>query len=154
IPGQAVDDTESDNGWVSSGFVRSTNLVGQRFVVQVLRFGDRQTVERHAVENGQLTLDIDTSADRRPPLLAVTGFAVRTTQPTNFTLSAEARQGATGTAESGRCATALSRPAGLARASLRSAGPYRRSSSRSSTRRSPSWSSQSFPQRASRASSS
>ena len=92
IPGQAVDDTESDNGWVSSGFVRSTNLVGQRFVVQVLRFGDRQTVERHAVENGQLTLDIDTSADRRPPLLAVTGFAVRTTQPTNFTLSAEARQ--------------------------------------------------------------
>ena len=92
IPGQAVDDTESDNGWVSSGFVRSTNLVGQRFVVQVLRFGDRQTVERHAVENGQLTLDIDTSADRRAPLLAVTGFAVRTTQPTNFTLSAEARQ--------------------------------------------------------------
>ena len=92
IPGQAVDDTESDNGWVSSGFVRSTNLVGQRFVVQVLRFGDRQTVERHAVENGQLTLDIDTSVDRRPPLLAVTGFAVRTTQPTNFTLSAEARQ--------------------------------------------------------------
>ena len=85
-------ETQGDNGWVSSGFVRSTNLVGQRFVVQVLRFGDRQTVERHAVENGQLTLDIDTSADRRPPLLAVTGFAVRTTQPTNFTLSAEARQ--------------------------------------------------------------
>ena len=91
IPGQAVDDTESDNGWVSSGFVRSTNLVGQRFVVQVLRFGDRQTVERHAVENGQLTLDIDTSADRRAPLLAVTGFAVRTTEIVPFSVSVERR---------------------------------------------------------------
>jgi immune inhibitor A len=91
ITGQALDDTESDNGWTASGFIRSTNLVAQRFMVQVLRFGDRPTVERHTVDNGLLTLDLDTSGDRRVPLLAVTGFAVRTTQPTNFTLTAEAR---------------------------------------------------------------
>jgi bacillopeptidase F (M6 metalloprotease family) len=91
IPGQALDDAESDTGWNSSGFIRSTNLVAQRYVVQVLRFGDRPSVDRHAVDAGQLTLDLDTTGDRRAPLLAVTGFAVRTTQPTPFTLTAESR---------------------------------------------------------------
>jgi hypothetical protein len=90
ITGMPLDDTERDNGWTSSGFVRSTNLVGQRFVVQVLRFGDRATVEPHAVDNGRLTIDIDTTGDRRA-LLAVTGFAVRTTEPVPFTVSAEKR---------------------------------------------------------------
>jgi hypothetical protein len=69
--------------------VRSTNLVSQRYLVQVLRFGEKGTVERRAVDNGTLTLDLDASGDRRPPLLAVTGFAVRTTQPTAFTVSVE-----------------------------------------------------------------
>src|SRR5439155_5601103 len=32
------DDAESDNGWQASGFVRSTNAVSQRFLVQLLRF--------------------------------------------------------------------------------------------------------------------
>jgi bacillopeptidase F (M6 metalloprotease family) len=91
ISGQALDDSESDNGWTASGFVRSTNLVSQRYAVQVLRFGDRPTVDRHAVDNGQLTLDLDTSGDRRAPVLAVTGFAVRTTQPVSFSVSAESR---------------------------------------------------------------
>ena len=91
IPGRAVDEAESDNGWNASGFVRSTNVVAQRFIVQVLRFADRPTVERRTVDNGQLTLEIDSTADRRPPLLAVTGLAVRTTQPAAFTVSAEAR---------------------------------------------------------------
>ncbi|HEV8534211.1 MAG TPA: hypothetical protein VGR87_00605 [Candidatus Limnocylindria bacterium] len=91
IPGAPVDDAESDNGWTSSGFVRSTNIVSQRYVVQVLRFRDRPSVERHVVENGQVTIDLDTSGDRRPPLLAVTGFAVRTTLPVAFTVSAQNR---------------------------------------------------------------
>ena len=91
IPGQPLDDTETDNGWTTSGFIRSTNLVSQRFVVQVLRFGDRLTAERHEIADGQLSFDVDTTGDRRPPLLAVTGFAVRTTEPVAFSLSAEAR---------------------------------------------------------------
>jgi hypothetical protein len=92
IPGAAVDEAEADNGWTASGFVRSTNLVSQRFVVQVLRFGgDRPSVARHLVENGQLSFDLDASSDRRPPLLAVTGFAVRTTQPVTFNVSVESR---------------------------------------------------------------
>jgi hypothetical protein len=90
IPGQPVDEAEADDGWVTSGFIRSTNLVSQRFAMQVLHFGDRGTVERRTVDNGDLTFDVDTTGDRRA-LLAVTGFAVRTTEPVAFSLSAETR---------------------------------------------------------------
>ena len=79
------DDAESDRGWHTEGFVRSTNVVAQRFLVQVLRFTDRGAlVERHAVDAGTLDLDLNTTGDRKPPLLAVTGYAVRTTQPAAF----------------------------------------------------------------------
>ena len=89
ITGFPLDEAEADNGWTSSGFIRSTNLVSQRFAVQLLHFaGDRATVERWTVDNGELGFDVDTSGDRRA-LLAVTGFAVRTTEPVAFSISAE-----------------------------------------------------------------
>jgi immune inhibitor A len=92
ITGLLSDDAESDNGWKAEGFVRSTNLVAQRFAVQLLRFTASGTsVERRTVDAGTLDLDVDTSTDRRPPLLAVTGFAVRTTQPVPFSVSVERR---------------------------------------------------------------
>ncbi|MGH2499456.1 MAG: hypothetical protein ACRDF0_05120, partial [Candidatus Limnocylindria bacterium] len=81
------DDAEADNGWQAEGFVRSTNVVKQRYVVQLLRFGDRPTVERHAVEDGRLTLSVDAGGDRRPPLLAVTAFAPRTTESAAFEIT-------------------------------------------------------------------
>ena len=90
IPGLPLDEAEADNGWVTAGFIRSTNLVSQRFAVQVLHFGDRGTVERRTIDNGDLTFDVDTTGDRRA-LLAVTGFAIRTTEPVAFSLSAETR---------------------------------------------------------------
>jgi immune inhibitor A len=90
IPGLPLDEAETDGGWVTSGFIRSTNLVSQRFTVQVLHFGDRGTVERRTVDDGQLSFDLDTTGDRRA-LLAVTGFAVRTTEPVAFSVSAENR---------------------------------------------------------------
>ncbi len=91
IPGLPLDEAETDNGWTTSGFIRSTNLVSQRFAVQVLHFtGDRATVERKTIDNGDLTFDVDTSGDRRA-LLAVTGFAIRTTEPVAFSLGAETR---------------------------------------------------------------
>ncbi|MDQ2911899.1 MAG: immune inhibitor A [Chloroflexota bacterium] len=91
ITGLPIDEAETDNGWTTSGFIRSTNLVSQRFAVQVLHFaGDRATVDRRTVDNGELTFDVDTSGDRRA-LLAVTAFAVRTTEPIAFSLTAENR---------------------------------------------------------------
>jgi immune inhibitor A len=92
IPGVLSDDAETDNGWEADGFVRSTNLVAQKFIVQLLRFTDRgATVERRVVESGTLQLDADTSSDRRAPLLAVTGIAVRTVQPVAFEVAVEKR---------------------------------------------------------------
>ena len=92
IPGLFSDDAEADGDWQADGFVRSTNFVAQRYVVQVLRFTDRgATVERRFVDGGTLQLDVDTSGDRRPPLLAVTGLAVRTTQPLPFEVTVDRR---------------------------------------------------------------
>ena len=90
VPGVPLDEAETDNGWTTSGFIRSTNVVSQRFQLQVLHFGDRATVERRTADNGGLTFDVDTTGDRRA-LLAVTGFAVRTTEPVAFTVSVETR---------------------------------------------------------------
>jgi hypothetical protein len=90
IPGLPLDDAETNNSWMASGFILSTNIVSQRFALQVLHFGERGTVERRTVDNGELTFDLDTTGDRRA-LLAVTGFAVRTTEPVAFSLSAEKR---------------------------------------------------------------
>ena len=90
IPGVLNDNAEADNGWQADGFVRSTNLVAQRYVVQLLRFTDAgATVERKIVDDGTLQLDVDTSNDRRPPILAVTGFAVRTTQALPFEVAVD-----------------------------------------------------------------
>ena len=80
------DDAEADRDWKANGFVRSTNLVKQRFVAQLVRFGARATVEQHLVPDGKLELSYDASDDRRPPLLVVTAFAARTTQPATFTV--------------------------------------------------------------------
>ncbi|HEY3218849.1 MAG TPA: hypothetical protein VGK15_07165 [Candidatus Limnocylindria bacterium] len=92
IPGVLRDDAETDGGWQADGFVRSTNFVAQRYVVQLLRFTDKgATVERRYVDNGTLQLDADTTSDRRAPLLAVTGLAVRTTQPVPFEVTVEKR---------------------------------------------------------------
>jgi immune inhibitor A len=91
ITGLPLDEAETDNGWTPSGFIRSTNLVSQRFALQVLHLGaDRATVERWAVDNGEISFDVDTTGDRRP-LLSVTGFAVRTTEPVAFSVSVENR---------------------------------------------------------------
>jgi immune inhibitor A len=86
-----TDDAEQDAGWTANGFIRSSNVVKQRFVVQVIRFGTVPTVERHIVEDGALELDVDGSNDRKAPVLAVTGLAPRSTQTTAFTLSVSAK---------------------------------------------------------------
>ena len=82
-----ADDAESDNSWSANGFVRSSNVVRQRYVVQVIRFGATPTFERHFVDNGTLELDVDGSKDRKPPILSVSALAPRSTQTTGFMVS-------------------------------------------------------------------
>jgi bacillopeptidase F (M6 metalloprotease family) len=65
ITGVLNDDAESDNGWKADGFVRSTNVVAQRFLVQVLRFTATERRSTGAASTaGTLDLDLDTSGDR------------------------------------------------------------------------------------------
>src|SRR5260221_2108216 len=85
------DDAERDNGWVASGFIRSSNVVKQRYIVQVIRPGATPVVERHVVQDGVLELDVDGSKDRRAPILAITAIAPRSTELASFTVSATAK---------------------------------------------------------------
>ena len=85
-----ADDGENDNGWTANGFIRSSNVVKQRYIVQVIRFGTVPTIERHVVEGGALEVDIDGSKDRKAPILAVTAIAPRTTLTTSFTVALRA----------------------------------------------------------------
>lgn len=82
------DDAESAGDWKANGFVRSTNVVKQRYVAQLIRFGATATVQRHQAPDGTVEITYDASADRKPPLLVVTAFAARTTRPATFTLEA------------------------------------------------------------------
>ncbi len=82
------DDVEkADSGWTANGFIRSSNVVAQRYVVQVIHFGATPTIERHFVDTGTLELDVDGSKDRKAPILAVSALAPRSTQTTGFTVS-------------------------------------------------------------------
>jgi bacillopeptidase F (M6 metalloprotease family) len=102
-PGFAVDDIEipeigyrddavSDRGWDAKGFIRSTNVVRARYVVQVLHFGATPKVERFVVETGKLEIDVDASGDRLAPVVAVTPLVVRSTDPIAFEVQITARR--------------------------------------------------------------
>ena len=88
------DDAESEGDWQADGFIRSTNVVRQRFTVQVLRFPEsgKPSVQRSVVEDGRIELDVDAVGDRRPPILAVTGFAARTTELATFSFALSAKR--------------------------------------------------------------
>ncbi|MFN2519750.1 MAG: hypothetical protein ABR525_01750 [Candidatus Limnocylindria bacterium] len=85
------DDAEAAAEWEAHGFIRSTNVLAQRYVVQLLRFGSTPALQRWSVDDGTLQFDLDASGDRRAPLLAVTGLAPRTTEVAPFELKADAR---------------------------------------------------------------
>ncbi len=85
------DDAEADNGWQAKGFIRSTNTIRERYIVQVLHFGATPSVDRHVVEAGTIDLDVDTSGDRSAPVLTVTPLAVRTTDAAPFEVQVRPR---------------------------------------------------------------
>lgn len=85
------DDAEADRGWDAKGFIRSTNVVRARYVVQVLHFGAVPRVERTIVEDGSLEIEVDASADRAAPILAVTPLLPRSTSPIAFEVQVRAK---------------------------------------------------------------
>jgi len=84
------DDAEADNGWDAKGFIRSTNVVRARYVVQVLNFGAVPKVDRRVVEDGAVELDVE-GGERSAPILAVTPLVPRSTEPIVFEVRVRAR---------------------------------------------------------------
>ncbi len=87
-----ADDVEGgDGGWEAAGFVRTNDLVPQRFLVLLIGLGDTVTVERLEVrESGttEWTVELD-SEGWREAVLVVSGLAPLTTYPAPYRLTIE-----------------------------------------------------------------
>jgi hypothetical protein len=82
-----VYDTEAgDEGWDGEGFVRIDNLLPQRFIVQLIEYGDSPRVRRMALDDlqqGQIEVrGLDTELDRA--VLIVSGYAPVTTELASY----------------------------------------------------------------------
>ena len=86
------DDAEADNGWDAKGFIRSTNNVRARYVVQVIHFGATPKVERYVALDGRVELDVDAATDRAAPILAVTPLVPRMTEAIPFEVEVTAKR--------------------------------------------------------------
>ena len=86
-----ADDAESLGEWKASGFVRSNNLVAQRFAVRVLVPGDPAqviTVPLDSMNRGELILTLDTGGVLGAVLM-VAALAQTTTAPVEYVVSLE-----------------------------------------------------------------
>lgn len=84
------DDAEADRGWDAKGFIRSTNVVRARYVVQVLHFGATPKVERYVVEAGSVEFEVDAPEGRSAPVLAVSPLVPRSTERIQFEVKVRA----------------------------------------------------------------
>ena len=84
-----VYDAESDGGWHSEGFVRSTNVLPQEWIVQVISFGKETTIEEMVLgdtQEGRMVIaDFGTEVDRA--VLVVSAVAPATTEVASYTYS-------------------------------------------------------------------
>ncbi len=99
-PGWAVDDItipeinfaddveKGANGWQAAGFVRTDNVLPQKYIVQVIEEGAATHIERITLDNqnrGQLTLT-SSGGDLKKATIVINAFAPTTTEPVNFQL--------------------------------------------------------------------
>jgi immune inhibitor A len=84
-----VYDAESDGGWQPEGFLRSTNVLPQEWIVQVIIFGKETNVEEMQLTEGQegrmVISRFGTEVDGA--LLVVSAVAPATTQEASYTYS-------------------------------------------------------------------
>ena len=77
-----MDDFEGDEGgWEPAGFIRHANVLPQRWLVQMILFGDQTTVERWGLDEGQAgewTIPLSEGADRA--VIAISALAPVTTE--------------------------------------------------------------------------
>jgi hypothetical protein len=85
-----ADDAEDENasGWTVDGFVRSSNLVPQAYIVQLVEEGPQTTVRRIELdEEGQATFELAEETTRA--MLVVSGATRWTSEPAPYRVVAE-----------------------------------------------------------------
>jgi bacillopeptidase F (M6 metalloprotease family) len=84
-----TDDAEEDeHGWVVDGFVRSSNVLPQRYIVQLVEEGPRTTVRRIELdESNRATFELG-EGTRRATLI-VSGATRWTSEPAPYRITAE-----------------------------------------------------------------
>jgi immune inhibitor A len=84
-----VYDAESDGGWLAEGFLRSTNVLPQGWIVQAIIFGKETTVEEMQLterQEGRMVISgFGTEVDR--VVLVVSAVAPATTEEASYTYS-------------------------------------------------------------------
>ena len=82
-------DAESDGGWEAEGFIRSTNIVPQEWLVQVIAFGADTTVLKMELgdeQAGGLVLE-DFGTDTERAVLVISALAPATTETASYEYS-------------------------------------------------------------------
>jgi hypothetical protein len=84
-----VDDCETEGNWVAEGFVRLNDLVDQRFIVQLIEFGDKvnvQEVPLDAQQRGEIYLS-GIGRETEHAVLVVAGVTPVTTEVASYRFS-------------------------------------------------------------------
>lgn len=76
---------EDGGGWVGEGFVRIQNVLPQKYVVSLLRYGDTTVVEHHFVNgNEPLTIQLEKSPNQEKIIIIVSGATIGTRQKADY----------------------------------------------------------------------
>ena len=76
---------EDGGGWVGEGFVRIQNVLPQKFVVSLLRYGETTEVEHHFVNgNEPLTIQLEKSPNEEKIIIIVSGATIGTRQKADY----------------------------------------------------------------------
>ncbi len=81
------DDAESDAGWDAHGFVRSDNVVPQRYIVQLIEYGPQVSVQRYDFPSAQPIVLRGLGRDVRRAVLAISAVAPSTTEAAPYHLT-------------------------------------------------------------------
>jgi immune inhibitor A len=93
--GYAAHFETSDGGWESSGFIRHANVLPQRWLVQLILFGDETTVQRLELSDeqaGEWTIPLGDGVHSRA-VIAVSALAPVTTELGSYTYGIEMQPG-------------------------------------------------------------
>jgi hypothetical protein len=92
--GYSTDFEVDDGGWESAGFIRHANVLSQRWIVQVVLFGDETRVERLELsddQKGEWTIPLGSASAYRA-IIAVSAMAPVTTELGSYSYEIEVGQ--------------------------------------------------------------